>query len=96
MAENKRQLQKAATRDKVVLAARVLFQAHGYAGTNLREIAKAAGVSTGAIFGNFADKDELYRAVFGHDPYTAEQGRKLASALVGLGVDPVLILAAAA
>jgi AcrR family transcriptional regulator len=96
MAESKRQIQKASTRARVVQAATVQFQAEGYDGTNLRDIAKMAGVSTGAIFANFRDKEALYREVFGHAPYSAEQGRAMASALKSLGVDPVLILAAAA
>lgn len=96
MAENKRDLQKAKTREKVIKAATVEFQAGGFDATTMRDIAKTAGVSTGAIFASFRDKEELYREVFGHAPYTAEQGRTLASALRGVGIDPVLILAAAA
>lgn len=64
--------------------------------TRLHPSPRLLSAVTGAIFASFRDKEELYREVFGHAPYTAEQGRTLASALRGVGIDPVLILAAAA
>lgn len=89
-----RDLQKSATRDKLLLAAKVLFEAHGFESATMREIAKAAGVSTGAAFNIWPGKAAIYRDVFGHDPITPEQGRKLAEALKVYGVEPALLLAA--
>jgi AcrR family transcriptional regulator len=66
---------KAATRAKILEAARSLFTVAGYEHSTMREIARMVGMSTGAIFVNFTDKAALYRAVFGHAPLTAEEGR---------------------
>lgn len=53
---------KARTRDKVLVAARALFNEVGYAAATIRDIAVGAGMSTGAVFANFDDKAALYRA----------------------------------
>jgi AcrR family transcriptional regulator len=54
-----RQSQKEATRNRVILAARELFDAQGYQGTTVREIARQAGVSVGSVFTTFASKGEI-------------------------------------
>lgn len=64
---NRRQQAKAATRQKVMNAAAALF-ADGYGSATIRDIAKAAGMSTGAVFANFQDKADLWRAVKGTEP----------------------------
>jgi AcrR family transcriptional regulator len=51
---------KAANRQKIITSARLLFGQNGYEGATLRDIAKAAGLSTGAVFANFADKREIF------------------------------------
>lgn len=79
-AGNRRKVQKAATREKVLSAARVVF-AGGYEQATIRGIAAAAGVSTGAIFASFTDKAALYREVFGHPPITPETGLALLRSL---------------
>lgn len=62
---NKRQLAKAATREKVLKAARELWAEPGsYERGTIRQIAEAAGMSTGAIFANFKGKAELWAAAF--------------------------------
>ena len=50
----RRALAKQQTRAKVLAAARELFGAQGYEGATIRDIAAAAGMSTGAVFANFA------------------------------------------
>jgi AcrR family transcriptional regulator len=56
----RRALAKQQTREKVLLAARQLFTERGYEGATIRDIARAAGMSTGAVFASFADKSELF------------------------------------
>lgn len=74
---NKRKASKAATRAKVVSAAAKLFADVGYEKATIRDIAKSATMSTGAVFANFEDKAALYTAIQGHAPVTTEQGLEL-------------------
>ena len=59
----RRALAKQQTRAKVLAAARELFSTAGYEGATIRDIAAAAGMSTGAVFANFSDKSELFREI---------------------------------
>ena len=63
----RRALAKQQTRAKVLAAARELFSTQGYEGATIRDIAAAAGMSTGAVFANFADKSELFREIMTSD-----------------------------
>jgi AcrR family transcriptional regulator len=51
------------TRRAVISAARQRFEAQGYAGTNLDDIAELAGVTKGALYHHFPTKNALYEAV---------------------------------
>lgn len=76
--QNRRDLAKAKTMKKVMDAATDLFAAEGgYESATIRSIATASGMSTGAIFANFDDKADLYRAIHGHRPISPQQGAKL-------------------
>lgn len=91
-----RAAQKAETRDRILAAAKNLFESEGYEATNIRRIAEASGVATGTVLFHFADKADLLhtalfedlegvlRAVSGAPP-----GRSLARWLARL-VDQVL------
>jgi len=57
---NQRALAKQRTREKIVAAAKMLFAERGYEGATIRDIAKAAGMSTGAVFASFTDKADLF------------------------------------
>lgn len=63
----RRALAKQRTREKVLAAARQLFTERGYEGATIRDIAKAAGMSTGAVFASFADKSELFDEILAQD-----------------------------
>jgi AcrR family transcriptional regulator len=47
------------TRDRLLAAALEVFSTHGYDGARVQEIARRAGLTTGAIYGNFRNKAEL-------------------------------------
>src|SRR3954453_14019984 len=48
------------TRAKLLEAARSLILEKGHENTTLEEIAERAGMTTGAIYGNFKNRDELF------------------------------------
>ena len=81
----------AATRAALVAAARPLFTERGFAAVGTDEIARAAGVTRGALYHQFAGKEELFVAVF-------EQVESELVARLGAGVatadptDPVAML----
>lgn len=54
----------ARTRDDVLASARQLFTERGYHDVSVPEIAKAAGVTHGALYHHFTNKQGLFRAVF--------------------------------
>src|SRR3954451_4831395 len=56
--------QSEATRAKLLAVARELFGARGYADVATEEIVRQAGVTRGALYHQFADKRELFEAVF--------------------------------
>lgn len=63
----RRALAKQQTREKVLQSARDLFIERGYEGATIRDIARAAGMSTGAVFASFTDKNELFDAILNDD-----------------------------
>ena len=54
----------AETREALIASARPLFAAAGFADVALETIVRAAGVTRGALYHHFADKTELFAAVF--------------------------------
>ncbi len=77
---NRRQAAKVRTRQKVLDAARALFAERGYEPATIRDIAKGAGMSTGAVFANFQDKAELFEAVLAEDMASLAETLKAAAA----------------
>lgn len=51
------------SRRSVLDAALYLFSRNGYRATSVRDIAQRAGVSTGAVYHHFEDKDTIFRAL---------------------------------
>lgn len=67
---NRREKAKARTKAKIIETAKALWATPGsYETGTIRHLAKAMGMSTGAIFANFPSKDDVWRAVFpGREP----------------------------
>lgn len=57
-----REESKRRTRARLLEAAKALFKENGYSATSLEQIAEAVGVTKGAIYGHFANKEELLLA----------------------------------
>jgi AcrR family transcriptional regulator len=51
------------TRAKLLEAARELIREKGYERTTLQDVAQRAGMTSGAIYGNFKNRDELFIAL---------------------------------
>jgi AcrR family transcriptional regulator len=51
------------SRAQILAAALRLFSSQGYRGTNMREIAEAAGVSTGNVYHQFDDKKAIFQTL---------------------------------
>lgn len=85
-----RRSQKEATRQRVLDAARELFDTHGYQGTTVRSIAQTAGVAVGSVFTTFASKGEILSEVMQQRlaPMYAELDR-MAPHLRGATVDRI-------
>ncbi len=58
-----RERRRQQTRDVLVAAATEVFAERGYEGASLEEIAERAGFTRGAIYKNFAGKEDLFFAV---------------------------------
>jgi AcrR family transcriptional regulator len=88
----RRALAKQQTRAKVLAAARRLFSESGYEGATIRDIAAAAGMSTGAVFANFTDKSDLFREIMASDMAALADTMREGAAR-GRGVEDVLLKA---
>ena len=65
--------QKALTRKRLIDAAESVFSRSGYHGASVGEIAREAGATTGALYSNFAGKEDLFLALF-EERITADVG----------------------
>jgi AcrR family transcriptional regulator len=61
-----REQQKAATRLRLLDAAEAVFARRGFHGASVDEIAREAGATTGALYANFAGKEDLFLELFDH------------------------------
>lgn len=66
---------RARTRERLLAAAAAVFTREGYAGASIDRIAEEAGYSKGAMYSNFASKDDLFYAMF--DFYALGQADEL-------------------
>jgi AcrR family transcriptional regulator len=80
-----------ATRATLVAAARPLFAARGFARVGTEEIVRAAGVTRGALYHQFADKEDLFAAVF--EEVEAELAQRVGAVAAASGTaDPLAAL----
>ena len=85
----------AATREALVTAARSLFAAHGYGDVGTETIVQTAGVTRGALYHHFANKNELFAAVF--EAVELEVIERIGAAVAGAGrLDPIAAMRLAA
>jgi TetR/AcrR family transcriptional repressor of nem operon len=79
------------TKNFIIEATAPLFNSQGYEGTSLRDLCEATGLTKGALYGNFENKDELFAEAFRFsvsrvreagrvrvDPQTTEKGKLVA------------------
>ena len=52
------------TKQRIVFEAATLFNQKGYEGTSMKDIMEATGMSKGALYGHFKDKEEIAVAAF--------------------------------
>lgn len=86
----RRALAKQRTRERVLSAARQLFSERGYEGATIRDIAQAAGMSTGAVFASFSDKTELFDEILTAD-YEVIYAQMVQAARSAATVDEALL-----
>jgi len=61
-----KQARSQAKLDRLLLAGRELFAAHGFDGTRIGDVVEQAGTSVGVFYSRFADKDAFFAAVRDH------------------------------
>jgi AcrR family transcriptional regulator len=89
---NKQEQRSRATRDGLLSAARALFAQRGYAAVGTEEIVRAAGVTRGALYHQFRDKEQLFEAVF--EQVEAETTQRIAQGALAAAADPLAALRA--
>ena len=87
---NQRAMAKQRTREKILAAAADLFATRGYEGATIRDIAKGAGMSTGAVFASFADKSDLFGEIVASEQQALEAAMLVAAEARG---DQPMVLA---
>lgn len=74
-----REDKRRANQGRILQAARKVFAQHGYHGATIGEIADEAGLSNGAVYYNFANKEDLFLALL--DEWRAELIRDVETAV---------------
>ena len=62
------------TRQFIIEKTAVVFNKKGYAGTSLSDLTEATGLTKGALYGNFKNKDEIALAVFEYNTRLLKDG----------------------
>jgi AcrR family transcriptional regulator len=79
-----------ATREHLVAVATGLFTEHGYDGTSVEAVLRAADVSRGALYHHYAGKDALFAAVLDTVYERVEAERAACQAWIRITGDPVV------
>ncbi len=77
---------KARTRELLLSAAADVFAQKGYAGASVEDIADAAGYTTGALYSNFAGKEDLFLELM-----ASRSSDRMANAIAIISADDVPI-----
>jgi len=72
-AHTPRKRQKAATRERILQAAKQLFAEHGYEAATMQKIAQATGLSTGNVFVHFPSKADVLATLMHEDIAALDQ-----------------------
>ena len=91
---NKQVQRSAITRAALLEAARGLFGERGYAAVGTEEIVRHAGVTRGALYHQFKDKEQLFEAVF--EEVEARTTQRIANEALAGATDPLAALRAGA
>jgi AcrR family transcriptional regulator len=75
LTQSKRALSKAATREKILAAVRMLVGRHGFANLTTLDVAQQAGISHGAVFVHFPTREALLTASV--DDFGERMGKRL-------------------
>ncbi|AEF41728.1 TetR/AcrR family transcriptional regulator [Hoyosella subflava] len=59
-----RRTPRAEVRDRLLQAASTVFAERGFAGATMQQVAATAGFTTGALYSNFTNKDDLFFELF--------------------------------
>ena len=70
-----REERRAATRTELLDAAARVFARRGFHNASVNDVAAEAGYTSGAVYSNFRNKDELFVAAFEH--HVARQIREV-------------------
>jgi AcrR family transcriptional regulator len=73
------------TQDRLIKAAKSLFTSNGYAATAMEDLVAKAGMTRGALYHQYRDKRDLFRAVF--EAVEMELGQRIAGE-VAVETDP--------
>src|SRR6185436_9953434 len=73
------------TQDSLIKVAKELFTSKGYAGTAMEDLVSKAGMTRGALYHQYRDKRDLFRAVF--EAVEIELGQRIARE-VAVETDP--------
>ncbi|MQY22557.1 TetR/AcrR family transcriptional regulator [Nocardia macrotermitis] len=79
------------TRERLIAAARPLFASDGFAEVALETIVRSAGVTRGALYHHFADKTELFAAVY--ERVDGDMAARMAEVIAAAGQsDPLEVM----
>lgn len=76
------------TRQRILDQALLLFATHGFAGTSVRQLARAVGLRESSIYNHFASKEDIYRTLIDQWGPAAFVDRLESAEYRALGGDP--------